>query len=297
MGAGLTGLGNMILRQKQLREMEAMRALQQEKLKTPLAQQQSEIQSNVQALTMWPYLSAANKKLLIDQRTDPHFNLKWARELKAYQSQGKGTLSILEQQLFMKNAPDDTSRDMRRFFTLGGNFYSVAAPALVRGTGLRGQYMLENLDPHVPNFVRSPGQSWDRLPTIHARLKQDYDMYSAHPLYKGWVKETTRGASKALPEYRQLFNDQEWKRVSPGIFKDVGKIPRGAAAYDVGGSTKYFDFDAGKEFTPPSTAAPAMRPLIGRPTPLIKSHYDPTAPPRNVQEIPSKEVPVGRVEP
>ena len=289
MGAGLlTGTANLFIRQKQLREMEQQRALQRQKLGMPSPQQQAEIDSDIQALTMWPYLSLATKKAMMDWKADPHARYKYWRELNSYRQHATGLSSSLEQQLFMHSGEDQTSKDFRRLFTLAGNFYSVATPSLIRGTGMRGQYMMAGLDPHVPDFGREPHQIWERLPAIHARLKQNYDMSTAQPLYKDWLARSTQGAAKALPEYRKLFSDDEWQGLKPGIFSEVGKVPR-SATFSRG---KYVDVETFKEIPVPSPASLGRRPL-----PVLKSHYDPTAGPANTLEVPRETTPIGRIEP
>lgn len=287
MGGSPIGLGNFILHQRTADEMSRMRQLQQQKAQMPPATVQHEIQNNNQALVMWPSVMMATKKVLLDQQRDPGFRAKWVKSLQTYQAQGEGILGNARQQMFFNTPEDQTSKDLIRYFNITGRFYGMSLPSITAGTGLRGQYVAKLFDPHIPNYDRTPQQTWERTKAIKPSLVSRYQQMIAHPLYRQFVQQDMQGAMSTRHQWRQQFSPEEWDYLSPGIFKNR-ELPAGAVKLfdNTGKVTKYRSLEGKDTWSPEDVAAMEMK------TPVIPGAFHATERPsplgRGTTIIPSR---------
>jgi len=278
MGGSLTGWGNLAASLERTRELRKTRELNQQKLQAPATEQErNRIAGNNLSMVMLPHLLMANKKLLIDQKQDKSFQWKYTKTLASYQGRARGAGGTLMQQLFFNPGKDQTTRDLNRYFNIAGRFYGMQLPALTAGTGMRaGQFTSEIFDPHIPDYNRSPKQTWDRALAIYpgmlARHKQDI----GDTLTGGWARHNFALTSQANHQFNKLYSPQEYKMLSPGIFKYGDKLSRGAIEKlgPDGKLASYEDVDTGQQFSPqlvdPTVGVPAGElEQMRRPTPII----------------------------
>lgn len=260
--------------QRQQGELQKLRQLQEQKAQRPDATLQGHIRGVNQALVIMPYLEMANKKLLADQRKDPDFRMKYWKALNTYRQRPQSFWGTLSQQAFYQTSNDETERDLMRYFSLAGQTYSLALPGLIAGTGTRGgQFTMEQLNPHLPDYNLTPQQSWERIQNLKPRLLMDYRESAAH--YKQFVQDDFKGAVSARNQWRSRFSNQEYRELAPGIMQDKDTVPPQALARYKGDELLgYYDLINGQ-------LRPKQKPL-----PLVKAPF--TGPPEaaHTLEIP-----------
>lgn len=246
----------LMMRLQALKQAEGYKQVQQMKAMTPTQGEGDEIRGMTQSLGMMPPAIMADKALIMDKRKygKAAFDAAWRRNLISYQQRPQNVPEDVWAQMVTSAGSGPMDRDMRRYFSLNGQLFALAGPALLKQSGSRAYQMLKTLDPHVPDYNMPPELALERAQDLYPRIKSTYKMYENDPTYGAWTKAMAPGTIKAAHvQWRKLFSPQEINDYGIGIYRNTD-MPMGTVrVYQPKGG--YLDLSTGR-FKPDPAPAP-----------------------------------------